>query len=156
MSQDRPDILVLPPVVFGAALLLALILEWILPLGLLPRPLATATLLPGLGLIVVGLMVGGWGFRTFRREGTNVNPHRSALHLVETGPFRYMRNPMYLGMVLMILGIGLAASLDWAVLFVPVVWAMLHYGVVLREEAYLRRKFGAPYEAWIGRTRRWI
>ncbi len=63
---------------------------------------------------------------------------------------------MYLGMVLMTLGIGLVASLDWAVILAPLLWALLHFGVVLREETYLRAKFGAPYEAWLARTRRWI
>jgi protein-S-isoprenylcysteine O-methyltransferase Ste14 len=155
VAEDRPDIVAFPPLLALGAVIAAVVLGWLLPLHFLPPP-APVTVLPGLLLIVAALALVLWGDRAFKRAGTNVNPRRPALHLVETGPYRFTRNPMYLGMVVFLFGLGLAASLDWALILTPVLWAALHFGVVLREEAYLSAKFGAPYVAFLGRTRRWI
>ena len=76
--------------------------------------------------------------------------------VVETGPYRFTRNPMYLGMVIIQIGLCLTFSLDWLIFLTPILWAALHFGVVLREEAYLEAKFGAPYQHFKGRTRRWL
>ncbi|MEM9050068.1 MAG: isoprenylcysteine carboxylmethyltransferase family protein [Pseudomonadota bacterium] len=154
-DRDAPDIVVFPPLAALGASALALLLEWLVPLGLLPAP--GGVILP-LGLALIALAVGLviWGSVTFRAAGTNVNPRQPSLKLVETGPFRFTRNPMYLGMVIFLIGLALAASLDWALPLTPLLWALLHFGVVLREEAYLTAKFGAPYSAFLSRTRRWI
>ena len=62
----------------------------------------------------------------------------------------------YLGMVALQLGVALTFAVEWALIGAVVVWSILHWGVVLREEAYLTAKFGAPYEAYLRRTRRWL
>ena len=154
--RDAPDIVALPPLIWLAALLLCLALEWLLPLGLLPPPLAPVTLVPGALLLALGIGIAVAGAMAFRRAGTNVHPGHPALVLVETGPYRVTRNPMYLGMLLALAGVGLVASLDWALPMVVPLWLALHHGVVLREEAYLSAKFGAPYDVFRGRTRRWL
>lgn len=153
---DRPDILFLPPIGALGAPLMALLLEWLVPLPLLPAAPAPALRFAGIALILGAIALGGWGVVTFRKARTNVDPRQPALVLVDTGPFRFTRNPMYLGMVVLQVGIALAASLDWALIFAPVLWAALHFGVVLREEAYLTAKFGTPYRDFLSRTRRWI
>jgi protein-S-isoprenylcysteine O-methyltransferase Ste14 len=63
---------------------------------------------------------------------------------------------MYLGFLLLFLGIGLIASLDWSLPLVPLLWLALDRAIVAREEAYLAGKFGAPYDAFRARTRRWL
>ncbi len=63
---------------------------------------------------------------------------------------------MYLGMILFQIGIALAFSLDWALLIAPLLWAALHFGVVLREERYLSERFGEEYTRFVSQTRRWI
>jgi len=157
MADDRtPDILFFPPTLSVVAPLLAIALEWLLPLSLLPPP--GLTLLTGAGILLLGAaaILNLQGDRAFKAALTNVNPREPALVLVETGPYRFTRNPMYLGMVLLQLGLGFTFSLDWALVTTPVLWALLHFGVVLREERYLSARFGAPYDAYRTRTRRWL
>lgn len=155
-SRDAPDLAVLPPVLPLAALALAVLLEWLLPLGYLPRPLAPVSVAIGLLLVLGFVATGAWGALEFRRARTNIDPRRPALVLVEAGPYRLTRNPMYLGFLLLFAGIGFLASLDWSLPLLPLLWLALDRLVVRREEAYLTTKFGAPYEAFRARTRRWL
>ena len=133
-ERTGPDILVFPPTASVVAPVLAIVLEWAVPLGLLP-PRWTAW------SIVVGVMLlglAGWlavsGEKAFKRAKTNVDPRKPALVLVREGPFRFTRNPMYLGMVTLQLGLAFTFSLDWALLLAPLLWAVLHFGVVLRDD----------------------
>ena len=155
-ARDAPDLVVLPPVIPLGALALAILLEWLLPLGYLPRPLAPATVVAGLLLLLGFVGTGVWGALEFRRARTNIDPRKPALVLVDSGPYRITRNPMYLGFLLLFAGIGLLASLDWSLPLLPLVWFGLDRLVVRREEAYLSARFGAPYDAFRGRTRRWL
>lgn len=155
-NQDRPDIIALPPLILSGLFLLALALEWLTPIAILPPPGLGFVFWFGLAASILAVGIAGSGVVTFHRAGTNVNPRQPALTVVSTGPYRFTRNPMYLGMVILLPGLGLAASLDWALLLAPVLWALLHYGVVLREEAYLEAKFGEEYGALKARTRRWL
>lgn len=155
-TRDAPDLPVLPPVIPLAGLALAVLLGWLLPLGYLPPPLAPVASIVGLLLLATGFGVAIAGGMAFRRAQTNVDPRKPSLVLVETGPYRLTRNPMYAGFLLAFAGIGLIASLDWSLPLLPLVWLGLHHLVVLREEDYLARRFGAPYEAFRARTRRWL
>ena len=155
-QRDAPAIVALPPLIWIGALLLSLLLEWLLPPGLLPPPLSPAAGVPGAVVLAAGIAIAIAGAVAFRRAGTNVHPRHPALVLVETGPYRFTRNPMYLGLLLALPGIGLIASLDWSIPMMLPLWLVLHHGVVLREEAYLSAKFGAPYDEFRARTRRWL
>lgn len=157
MSDPKgPEVLVHPPLVSVVAPALAIVLEWLVPLSVLP-PMGTWYLLLA-GLVLSG--VAGWlaisGERAFRKAGTNVDPREPALVLVRQGPYRFSRNPMYLGMVVLQVGLALTFSLDWALIGAPLVWALLHFGVVLREEAYLSDRFGAAYSDYLSQSRRWL
>ncbi len=154
--HDAPDLPVLPPVIPLTALALAILLEWLLPLGYLPPPLGPVTLIIGLLLVLGFVATALWGALEFRRAHTNIDPRQPALVLVETGPYRITRNPMYFGFLLLFAGIGLIASLDWSLVLLPLLWLALDRLVVVREEAYLSAKFGAPYDAFRARTRRWL
>lgn len=150
-AKDAPDIVAFPPGVAVGALGVAVVLEWLIPLAIVPR----ITVL-GVVIILASIAIAGAGIRAFKAADTNVDPRKPTLVLVETGPYRFTRNPMYLGMVLLQIGVALGFGVDWAVPGAVAVWAILHWGVVLREEAYLTGKFGAPYKAFLGRTRRWL
>lgn len=154
--RDAPDIVALPPLIWLGALLLAVLLEVVLTPGLFPPPFDPVASGAGALLLAAGAGTAVAGAVAFRRAGTNVHPRHPALVLVETGPYRFTRNPMYLGMLLILPGIGMIGSLDWAVPMVVPLWLVLHHGVVLREEAYLSDRFGAPYDAFRARTRRWL
>jgi protein-S-isoprenylcysteine O-methyltransferase Ste14 len=153
---ETPNILVFPPALIIAAMLLVVALEWLAPIRLLPPPGRPWMVAGGAALLALAAWLGIAGNLAFRRAKTNVNPRRPALVLVENGPFRWTRNPMYLSMVTVLLGLALAFSLDWGLIAAPVVWAVLNFGVVLREEAYLKARFGAAYGAYLARTRRWL
>ena len=154
-DRDSPDILVFPPLASIIAPLAAIALGWAIPFGLLPPAFGLWSTVLGIVIMVLAGALAFGGARAFKAAGTNVNPRSPALRLVETGPYRLTSNPMYLGMVILQIGLAFAFSLDWALIAAPVLWVVLHYGVVLREEAYLTAKFGAPYEEYLQRTRRW-
>jgi protein-S-isoprenylcysteine O-methyltransferase Ste14 len=96
------------------------------------------------------------GSREFNRIGTNINPFRPALKLVTTGPYSFSRNPIYLGMILFMLGFSIMFSLEWGILLTPILWLALDRLVVAREEAYLAAKFGESYREYLTQTRRWM
>lgn len=156
MQQDHPDIIVFPPLAFFIALLVPLALWKWLPIGGLPAYPWVAGIIIGLIVIAAALVINISGFMAFRRETTNVDPRKPALKVVRSGVFRITRNPMYLGMVLLITGLGFALSNLWGLIAAASLWALLHWGVVLREERYMEAKFGDEYRELLSQTRRWL
>ena len=87
---------------------------------------------------------------------TNINPFKPTTSIVSTGPFRFTRNPLYLAMTLIYLGLTLVANTGWCFpLLIPVL-LLIHFGVVAREERYLERKFGESYREYRLRVRRYL
>ncbi|MEK6217310.1 MAG: isoprenylcysteine carboxylmethyltransferase family protein, partial [Boseongicola sp.] len=110
----------------------------------------------GVLVMAIALLITVTGVFAFKRAGTNVNPYQPSLKIVRDGPFRFTRNPMYLGMVLFTLGFGIAMATIWGLIVACLLWALLHWGVVLREEEYLTTKFAAAYSELLAATRRWL
>lgn len=132
-------------------------MEFLVPLSLLwPPVLISLPTLISLLLISAGLGLAIWSVRAFDAAGTPVEPTRPTLHIVTRGPYRFSRNPIYLGFLLVFAGLCLGFSLEWGFLALPLLWLTLDRVVVLREEAYLTRKFGDQYTAYLRATRRWI
>jgi protein-S-isoprenylcysteine O-methyltransferase Ste14 len=153
--SDAPAIKLYPPYLAITAPVLAVALDWVVPLGW--------AFAGPYWQIALGLVLGGFalwlavaGARAFKAAGTNVDPKEEALVLVDTGPYRLTRNPMYLGMITLQLALAFVFSLEWSLIVAPFLWAALNWGVVVHEETYLKRKFGAPYEGFLQRTRRWL
>jgi protein-S-isoprenylcysteine O-methyltransferase Ste14 len=92
----------------------------------------------------------------FRRAGTTENPFKPSTALVFDGPYRFTRNPMYLGMAALYVGLAFILGLMWAFLFLPFVLVAVDRLVIAREERYLERKFGEEYVEYKRRVRRWI
>ena len=97
-----------------------------------------------------------WAVRTFRRAGEKPSVYEPTETIVSTGPYGATRNPMYVAMVLLYSGIALATKSAWPMLFLPAPLIFMHYGVILREERYLRQKFGDEYSRYRSRVRRWL
>ncbi len=156
-TDDTPGLMMPPPFFLLIALALAIVLEWLTGLSFLAAP-SLLGVQSWVGLIIsvaaFALMVSG--VREFKQSGTNVNPFQPALQLVTSGPYRFTRNPMYLGMVILLLGISLMFSLEWGLILTPVLWLAYDRLVVAREEAYLTAKFDQPYREFLTRTRRWL
>jgi protein-S-isoprenylcysteine O-methyltransferase Ste14 len=142
-----------PPLAFLAALGLGLFLHWWMPVRLLPalfsRPL-------GAVLCLASIAVGIGGSVTMRRAGTNVRPDRPVTALVTGGPFRFSRNPLYLSLTALYLGITLLCDALWPLATLVPLLAVVHWRIVLREERFLEAKFGDEYRAYKTRVRRWI
>lgn len=110
----------------------------------------------GWALLGIGLSLFAWTLWTFYRHRTTVNPYGSATSLCTDGPFRFSRNPIYLGDWLIVVGISLLLNTLWPLAFAPFIWAIVRYGVIRHEETYLETKFGEAYRDYKSRVRRWI
>ena len=112
---------------------------------------AVGALLFGFGLFIVVL-----SFREFARARTSLRPDRGAAALIRTGPFRYSRNPLYVAVVLLILGAGLWADSLWVWLMAALLVLVMNRAVILREERHLERQFGRDYLEYKNTVRRWL
>jgi protein-S-isoprenylcysteine O-methyltransferase Ste14 len=126
------------------------LLDWPWVLGL-PIPAL------GIALALAGFILPVWAIALFRREGTEVNPTSPTNRkLVISGPYQLTRNPMYLGLVIVTLGIAICVG-AWPMFVVPVaVFATANWAHIPFEEAKMRRQFGADYDSYVGRVRRWV
>jgi protein-S-isoprenylcysteine O-methyltransferase Ste14 len=102
----------------------------------------------GIIAFIIGLGMVISANRNFRRIGTNVNPLQPTLVLATTGIYTWTRNPMYVGGSIALLGIAIGCALDWVLLLLALSLPLVHYGIVLREERYLERKFGDEYRRY--------
>ena len=145
-----------PPLLFALAIAGGWAIERKYPLplsSLVPIPVQVVT---GWALIVMGFSLMAWGLATFRLARTAVYPNQPARQLVAKGPYRFSRNPMYVGLTIMTTGIGLLADNIWMLMILPVVLTVISKFVIRREERYLQHAFGASYEDYLKRVRRWI
>ncbi len=152
MPEDHAHVVAPPPLIYAAALALGLVLNHYDPRGFLPAPWPRI-----LGPIFCILtLVGLPALMAFRRAGTDPRPWVPAASLVVTGPYRFTRNPMYVGLTCLYLGVSFWTNALWALALLPIVLAVMTFGVIMREEAYLERHFGEPYRAYRSRVRRWL
>ena len=92
----------------------------------------------------------------FRRSNIDPLPWKPTSALTMSGPYRFTRNPMYLGMALVYLGAALVFELTWSLLLLPLIVLAVQRFVIAREERYLQSKFGDAYAAYTQRVRRWL
>ncbi len=112
----------------------------------------------GLGFVLVagGFLLMLWGITTFVRARTAVMPIRPARTIVTNGPYRFTRNPMYVGLTTAYVGIALLVNMVWPLVTLPAALVALRYLVIAREERHLRQAFPGEYAAYCGRVRRWL
>lgn len=123
-----------------------------------PLPVLTGEwpLVLGWSLVAVATVILLWSFYHFVRARTVINPYRSVRTLVAHGPYRYSRNPMYVSLLLFHAGYAFNNYNLWILLTLPPAMLLIRYGVIAREEAYLREKFGESYRRYQASVRRWI
>ncbi|HVX81061.1 MAG TPA: methyltransferase [Devosiaceae bacterium] len=154
-APKPPPVILLPPPVL--AIILAA-LGWAVALWLGLPMVSWLALWPlGVLLIVAGLALAIWGVATFRIAGTQLAPH-AATHraLVVEGPFRYSRNPIYLGLLLILVGLPLTAGNALQLLAPIIFFFAIDRLYIPYEESTMARQFGAEYEAYRQRVRRWL
>jgi protein-S-isoprenylcysteine O-methyltransferase Ste14 len=145
---DRPNIVVFPPLVPLGVLLLGLLLQWLLPLGLLAQIPLQPRIVIGAIAFVGGMALVILANRYFQSIGTNTRPTLPATALATDGVFAHLRNPMYVGGCVALFGVALGFALDWVLLLELASLPLIHYGIVLQEELYLETKFGEPYRRY--------
>lgn len=149
---DNPGVRVPPPAFYALAVLAGYLLNRRWPLSV-NGGVGTIALAWGLVIASGALMASGIG--TFRWR-TSIVPIRPATTLVIAGPYRFTRNPMYVGLAALTVALGLVIDSWWSiVLLVPVLFAVRTF-VIAPEERYLERRFGADYVRYTQRVRRWM
>lgn len=152
-AKDHAGIIAFPPLIFAVHAVAGGMTHWLCPIPLLP-PLPARII--GVLLTIAAGAQAFWASRMMKRAGTNVKPSLPTTAIVATGPYRYTRNPMYLSLCLLHLGIGLLINGVLPVLFIVPLALTLHFGVIKREERYLDAKFGETYLAYRRGVRRWL
>jgi protein-S-isoprenylcysteine O-methyltransferase Ste14 len=155
-ASDHADVAIKPPFLFLGALALGCFLSLVLPIGpdlASPNGLAFAA---GLIFGVLGLALGILAIRRFRLAGTSVVPGEPSTALVVEGPYRFTRNPIYIGFVLLYFGLAIILTSVWVLALLIPVLIVLQRGVVEREEVYLERQFGDAYRKYQARVPRWL
>lgn len=154
-NRETSRVIAAPPFLFAGALALGLLLNAVhlvaITTGTSVWRIVTAAVLIAFGLSFSGAVV-----LTFRRAATPVSPRKQTMRLVCHGPYRYTRNPDYIGQLVLYIGIALALNNVWLLIWLPLLLALIHWGVVLREERYLESKFGQEYRDYKVRVRRWF
>jgi protein-S-isoprenylcysteine O-methyltransferase Ste14 len=150
---DNPGVVAPPPLIYAVPLAVGLYLDRTNPFPIMPQPLAVRI---GMALIVIAGVLALAAFAQFWRKHTSVMPFKPTTAIIQSGPFRISRNPLYLSLTLLYLGIALVRNTAWPVLLLPLVLLIVHRGVILREERYLEQKFGDEYVSYKSRVRRWI
>jgi protein-S-isoprenylcysteine O-methyltransferase Ste14 len=151
--DDTVEYRIWPPLAIGAPLLVGGMItvalgdpvdlgEWRVPLGW--------------ALVVFFVGWNGWGLWLFARHRTGLLPGQPADALIEEGPFRVSRKPLYVGLLALYLGLALLAPTFWGLVLFPVAVLLLLWGAIRPEESYLRERFGASYDAYARRVRRWL
>ena len=153
MSEKPKRRMALPPLLLLAALATMLALHMLLPL---PPLLLFPWRAPGAVLGTAGVALVLWAGTIFTRVGTAIHPLARSSFLVRSGPFRFSRNPIYLGMVLILTGAALALGSATPWLIIPVFIGALARQVIAGEERKLTAEFGAEYLEYCTRVRRWL
>lgn len=139
------------------AILAGSIIEWFVPIDIgnvLPAP--ERYYFGGAVAIGAILIFGLWPVILFRKAGQNENPWKPTPSVEVRGPYKFTRNPMYLQMVLVCVGVAIAFANYWILLLTPVVAWALYICAIKPEEAYLEGKFGETYLSYKSGVRRWL
>ena len=153
-TADTANVIIRPPIAWALAVLAALALQWRMPLPFMPAAAPVGWV--GGAVFAIALALVAWAIATLTRAGSNVPTSMPTTTIVDAGPYRFTRNPIYLGMFLGLVGLAIVFDSLWLLVALMPFALVIRYGVVAREEAYLERKFGDVYRRYRSRVRRWL
>jgi protein-S-isoprenylcysteine O-methyltransferase Ste14 len=153
INSDAPNVRIIPPLVYLTGVVIGFLANVWMPIKVVPN--LVAWVLGGI-LIFCGAALTGSALLKFKDVGTTVRPDRAASTLVIAGPYKITRNPMYLGLAFVYLGIAIADQSVWALILLPVVLTIIQRRAIEPEEAFLEKRFGANYISYKEKVRRWI
>jgi len=153
-TTETANVMIRPPIAWALAVLAGLVLRWLMPLPFVPAAVPASWV--GALVFVLALALLAWAIVTMTRAGSNVPTNLPTTTIVDTGPYRFTRNPIYLAMMLGLVGLAIAFNSLWLLVTLVPFAIVIRYGVVSREEVYLERKFGDVYRRYRARVRRWL
>jgi protein-S-isoprenylcysteine O-methyltransferase Ste14 len=153
-ATDTSNALVRPPIAWLLALLAGVGADRLFPLRFVPASVPGTWV--GGAIFAIALALAIWAIVTIHKAGTRVETYKPTTAIVVNGPYRFTRNPIYLGMLLGQVGLAIAFDSLWMLAALALFYLVIRYGVVAREEAYLERKFGDVYLGYKSRVRRWL
>ena len=151
--KDHADVKIHPPVLVSMLVLAAFFLNKLFPL-----PFAFPQVLVWLGyaLVLIGLGLTISAASGLMRARTTLDPHGSVSSLVTSGPYRFSRNPIYLGFLCLLIGFPFIFKTYWGLILSPLLIMLMNVLIIRHEEAYLEKKFGDVYRSYKSRVRRWL
>ncbi len=152
-EEDRPEVVAFPPFIYLAFLLMGFAMDYFRPVTVVP---ASVQYIAGFSIIALAGVIIVPAVLQFRRASTSFSDFAPATQLVTRGPYRLSRNPSYVALSLLYVGIGVAADNLWIVAGLIPILIVMHYGVIVREEQYLERTFGEEYLQYKASVRRWV
>jgi protein-S-isoprenylcysteine O-methyltransferase Ste14 len=152
-EQESAGAIAPPPLIYVGAFLVGYLVHRRFPLSL-PES-GIIDFIGGL-LVGLGIALALVALRELSSAKTTILPYRPTTSIVETGAFKYSRNPIYFANTLAYVGLSLMLETVWPLILLPIVLVVMDRGVIAREERYLSQKFGEEYEGYRARVRRWI
>jgi protein-S-isoprenylcysteine O-methyltransferase Ste14 len=152
-KTDQPELTIDAPVLLAITILFTFALQRLVPLPFLS---SLPSRIIGAALFLGGFALGFPALRAMLNADTSPNPHRPTTALVRDLTYRITRNPMYLGMLISYAGLSIFFQDPWFILFLPILVWLFTAWVIIPEEKYLEQKFGAEYQDFKARVRRWI
>ena len=151
--RDHADVQISPPVLTLIFIAIEYVAKWVIPISfVVPNFVRQA----GFGMVVIGFLLGVAAVIAFRKARTTLDPHGKVSAIVTDGAYRFTRNPIYLGFLLMLIGFPLNSGNVWGILLAPFFIMSMNSLVIEKEEAYLEKKFGEVYTGYKSRVRRWL
>jgi protein-S-isoprenylcysteine O-methyltransferase Ste14 len=155
-EADNSGVRIFPPAVYLGGLIVGYAIQWLWPFPIAPEAWSLSIRVAGIVVLALGIWLVLAAASLFGRLGTPPNPTQPTTALATDGPYRFTRNPMYLGMGLMLGGFALTGNALWPLIALVPVVGIIRLQVVDREERYLEAKFGNEYREFKTRVRRWI
>lgn len=152
-NKNTAGVIAFPPLIYLVGLAPGIALHFLYPLPMIESPLSHFI---GWPLVAFSIALVNWGLWHMRQAGTEVDVHKPDTALVTGGPFRFSRNPLYIGLTVLYLAISILVKTFWPLLFLPFVLLVMIKGVIVREERHLEKIFGEDYTKYKARTRRWL
>jgi len=152
-NDDHPGVSFPAPLLLAVGFALGVLIQHFTRAIAVPRPLR---ILVGAPFQIGAMAVNAWAALLFWRFRTSFIPNRASSALIVHGPFRFTRNPVYIALTVLYIGMALCTGYLWALLFLPPALLLIRFYVIGREEQYLERRFGDAYREYKARVRRWI
>jgi len=152
-KADNAGVITIPPFIYIIGLIAGLLIHYFYPSDFLPEAIAIWI---GVPLMLVAFPIAVMAFKTFKQAENDPDVRTPTTTIVTVGVYRLSRNPMYLSLAILYLGISCWVNSLWCLLLVLPVLIVVHEGVIKREEKYLEKKFGDAYLQYKSKVRRWI